>query len=60
MFYNLSLLEFYSAAQRARDKTFLADHHTFKESVWLFPPSAVRSAGLVGIAEHAQGSGIQT
>lgn len=59
MFYNLSALRFCSAAQRSRDKTFLADHHTVKESVWLFPSTAVRSAGLVGIVEHAHGSGIQ-
>lgn len=59
MFYNLSVLRFCSAAQRASDKTFLADCHIVRESVWLSPPNAVRSDGLVEMAEHAQDSDLQ-
>lgn len=40
-------------------KMFLADSHIVKESNWLFPPYAMRSAGFVTIAEYAQDLGIQ-
>lgn len=59
MFCILSVLRLCSASQRASDKTFLADSHAVKESIWLFPTRSVRLAGFFRIAELAQGLGIE-